>query len=374
MRILILANNDGGLYKFRRELIISLVESNEVFICLPNGEFILEFQKLGCIFLDCSLLDRHGTNPMLEIKLLSFYNKIVSEINPDIVFTYTIKPNIYGGMVCAQKNIPYVVNITGLGTAVENAGALQKITLMLYKYALRKAKKVFFQNIGNQNFMLEHNIIKGNYDLLPGSGVNVSVHGYKEYPRNTGEIVLLFVGRLMRDKGIEELTEVAKRMQLKKIKLRFIAVGACEDDYSKRLKGLNADKYIEFVGHQNNVDEWFEKAHVLVHPSYHEGMSNVCLEAAACGRPIIASDIPGCRETFDEGISGFGFIPKDVDSLCKAIEKFIALPYAKKVEMGRAGRRKMELEFDRNIVVKKYIETIREIKGEHHVNLSGAVE
>ena len=133
MRILILANNDGGLYKFRRELIIRLVESNEVFICLPNGEFISEFQKLGCIFWDCPFLNRHGTNPMLEIKLLSFYNKVVSEINPDVVFTYTIKPNIYGGIVCAQKNIPYVANITGLGTAVENAGTLQKITLMLYK-------------------------------------------------------------------------------------------------------------------------------------------------------------------------------------------------------------------------------------------------
>lgn len=364
MRILILANNDIGLYKFRMELLNNLTESNDVYICLPKGEFIPEFQKLGCNFLNCPLLDRHGTNPIQEIKLLMFYKKVVSEINPNIIFTYTIKPNIYGGIVCARKNITYAANITGLGTAIENTGILQKITLLLYKYALRKAKKVFFQNVENLNFMLNHNIVKSDYDLLPGSGVNLSVHKYKDYPCNIGEIVLLFVGRLMRDKGIEELIEAAKRMQLKKINLRFIAVGAYEDDYSRRLKELDADKYIELVGHQINVDEWIEKAHALVHPSYHEGMANVLLEAAACGRPVLASDIPGCRETFDEGISGFGFKPKDVNSLCEAIEKFIALPYEKKVEMGRAGRAKMEKEFDRNIVVEKYMEIVNEIKGD----------
>lgn len=355
MKVLIIINFSGGLDHLR-DLIQTMLDSDhEVFICLPDGEYVSEFQKLGCTFLNCSLLNRHGINPMKEIKLLSFYNNVISKIEPDIVFTYTIKPNVYGGIVCASKNIPYVVNITGLGIAVENGGIMQKLTLLLYKHAIRKAKKVFFQNAGNRDFMLEHNIVNGDYELLPGSGVNLSTHICKDYPRDTGETVLLFVGRLMRDKGIEELIEAAKRMHLNESKLRFIAVGACEADYSGRLKELDAEKYIGLVGHQNNVDEWLEKAHVLVHPSYHEGMSNVCLEAAACGRPVLASDIPGCRETFDEGISGFGFKPRDVDSLCEAIEKFIALPYEKKAEMGRAGRRKVEREFDRQIVVEKYL-------------------
>lgn len=362
MRVLFLANDSGGLYLFRRELIQKLIEKGyDVHFSVPNGPNVSELTQMGCIFEPYDF-NRHGTNPFAEIRMIWDYKKIIKRVSPDMVFTYTIKPNVYGGMACMLLGVPYVSNITGLGTAIENGGILQKITLTLYKIGLKKAKKVFFQNNGNLQFMLEHNVIRGDYGLLPGSGVNLSAHSYRKYPQDSEEIVLLFVGRLMKDKGIEELLEAAKRMHLKGKKLRFVVVGSCEDDYSERLKELDAQKHLEFVGHQNNVDEWLEKAHALVHPSYHEGMSNVCLEAAACGRPVIASDIPGCRETFDEGISGFGFIPRDVDSLCNAIDKFLELPYEKKVEMGCAGREKMEREFDRNVIVERYIKVLEEQK------------
>ena len=361
MRILILANNDGGLYKFRRELIIRLVESNEVFICLPNGEFISEFQKLGCIFWDCPFLNRHGTNPMLEIKQLSFYNKVVLEINPDVVFTYTIKPNIYGGIVCAQKNIPYVANITGLGTAVENAGTLQKITLMLYKYALRKAKKVFFQNTENRDFMLEHNIVKSNYDLLPGSGVNLSRFKVLEYP-SEDTIEFAFISRIMKEKGIDQYLDAAKQIREKYPNTAFHVCGFCEQDYENTLKNLHNRGIIIYHGMVRDVREILKNIHCTVHPTYYpEGISNVLLESSACARPIITTDRAGCREVIDNGVNGFVVRKKDSADLIEKLKKFIALPWEEKRQMGINGRKKVEQKFDRQIVCEKYMDELNKI-------------
>ena len=358
MRILILANNDGGLYKFRRELIIRLVESNEVFICLPNGEFISEFQKLGCIFWDCPFLNRHGTNPMLEIKLLSFYNKVVSEINPDVVFTYTIKPNIYGGIVCAQKNIPYVANITGLGTAVENAGTLQKITLMLYKYALRKAKKVFFQNTENRDFMLEHNIVKSNYDLLPGSGVNLSRFKVLEYP-SEDTIEFAFISRIMKEKGIDQYLDAAKQIREKYPNTAFHVCGFCEQDYENTLKNLHNRGIIIYHGMVRDVEEFLRNIHCVVHPTYYpEGLSNVLLEACATGKPIITTDRSGCKEVVDDGINGYMIPQKNTKALISAIEKMIQLRNEERKEMGLNGRKKVMKEFDRKIVIEAYMKEV----------------
>ena len=144
MRVMILANNDVGLYKFRKELIEKLLEDHEVYICLPDGDFIPKLCSMGARFISCDLLDRHGTNPAKELRLIAYYRNLLKKIKPDIVFTYTIKPNVYGGIACASLGICYVENITGLGTAVENDGFMQKITLALYKIGLRKAQKVFW--------------------------------------------------------------------------------------------------------------------------------------------------------------------------------------------------------------------------------------
>ena len=162
MKVLILANNDVGLYKFRKELIEELVypgsyltgrkaESCELYIALPNGDFVPEFRNIGCQFINTPI-DRRGVNPITDLKLLMLYRVIIKKVRPDIVLAYTIKPNIYGGIACAEKGIPYICNITGLGTAVEHKGILRFITLTLYRFALRKVKTVFFQNSENERF------------------------------------------------------------------------------------------------------------------------------------------------------------------------------------------------------------------------------
>ena len=356
-KIVILVNSDIVIYNFRLELVEALLSNGyQVVIISPYGKRIDFLTQLGCKFIELNLA-RHGKNLFQDLNLLKNYKKILKLEKPDVVLTYTIKPNIYGGMACQSLKIPYIANITGLGDAIENGGLLQKITLFLYKLGLKKVKNVFFQNASNQKFFLDNKIVKGNNDLLPGSGVNIERFAYAEYPTNDA-IKLLFIGRITRDKGVNELAEVAKIIASKYQNVVFDIVGWADEGSENPFEEL---KNCCCYGNQINVKPFIEKAHAIVLPSYHEGMANVLLEAAACGRPILASNIPGCQETFDEDITGFGFEPKNIESLCEVIEKFIALPYEQKCEMGKLGRKKMEEQFNRQIVVNKYLEQINSL-------------
>ena len=201
MKILILANKSTGLYKFRGELLETLFScGHEVTISVPNGDFVTEMQRMGCYFIDTEI-SRRGVNPITDLKLLAKYVSIIKSVKPDIVFTYTIKPNVYGGFACQCCKVPYVANVTGLGTAVENGGILQRITLALYKVGLRKAQKVFFQNRSNLDFMLQHKVVKENYALIPGSGVNLERFAPLPYPSEDDGIHFVFISRIMREKG-----------------------------------------------------------------------------------------------------------------------------------------------------------------------------
>lgn len=355
MRVLILANSDIGLYKFRKELIEELLKEHKVFICLPNGEFIGELVSMGCKFISCELLDCRGTNPIKELKLMSFYKALIKKSKPDIVFTYTIKPNVYGGAACASLGVPYVANITGLGTALENGGILQKITLALYKRGLRKSQKVFFQNAENRDFMLEHGVIKGAYDMLPGSGVNLSQYQVFDYP-NGDTVDFAFIARVRREKGIDQYLDAAQYIGKKYPNTRFHICGFCEQGYKEKLEKLDKQGVVIYHGLVSCMTEIYKMICCTVHPTYYpEGLSNVLLESAASGRPIITTDRSGCREIIVDGVNGYIVKQKDSKDLIEKIEKFLNLSVEQRTAMGLAGRAKVEREFDRKIVVEKYI-------------------
>lgn len=364
MRILIIANSDSGLYEFRRELLEKLVNENEVYFTVPDGNLVNRIESIGCRFISCSMLNRHGTNPVQELKLINFYKKILREVKPDIVFTYTIKCNAYGGMACASFGIPYVVNVTGLGMAVENGGLLQKIALMLYKRGLRKAQKVFFQNAENRDFMINRHVVKGAYDLLPGSGVNLN--RYKVYPYPTRKTVdFIFVGRLMKEKGIEQYLAAAKEIRKNHPETCFHVCGDYEQDYEEKIKKLAEEEVVFYHGVVSDMVSMYQLAACVIHPTFYpEGLSNVLLEASASGRPIITTDRPGCREVVDDGVNGYVVKQKDSKDLIDKIEKFLKLSVEERMQMGMNGRIKVEREFDRQIVVQKYMEEVEKTRKE----------
>lgn len=358
MKVLVLSNFGMGLYKFRKELLQELIkQGHDVVVSLPNDEYVPMLENLGCKYIE-SKVDRRGTNPVADLKLLSTYLRIIKKIKPDIVLTYTIKPNVYGGIACRIMKTPYLPNITGLGTAVENKGMMQRITLGLYKVGLKNAKCVFFQNEPNRQFFIGRRIIKDKSKVIPGSGVNLEQHRFEEYPEDEENIRLIFIGRIMKAKGIDELLVAAKQVKEENKNVEFHLIGFCEERYSEKLRELNDSGIIHYHGQQDDVHKFIKDSHATILPSYHEGMSNVLLESASTGRPVLASKIAGCKETFDDEISGFGFEVKSVDALVGTINKFLELPHEKKKIMGLAGRKKMEQEYDRKIVIDAYLEQI----------------
>lgn len=363
MKILILANMDIGLYKFRKELIEELLQQkNEVYISLPDGELVRPFEEMGCTFIDAPV-DRRGINPKTDLGLFSRYRKMIKEVNPDLVITYTIKPNIYGGIAARLAKKKYAVNITGLGTAFENAGLIRTIVVTLYKFALKKAKVIFFENSANRDELLSFKVCdKEQTVVLNGAGVNTDTYSYLPYPQRdesgSEEVRFLFVGRVMKEKGIDELFEVMKRLVAEGKQCFLDVVGPFEEDYKDKLEQYEKDGWLKYHGYQSDVRPFIENCHCFVLPSYHEGMANTNLECASSGRPVITSNIPGCKEAVIEGLSGLLCEPKNVDSLYAVMKQMAEMSVAERRAMGLAGRKHMEDVFDKKKVVK---ETMRNL-------------
>jgi len=363
MKILILVNNELTIYNFRQEFITLLrSENHEVYIAMPKGKYKSLFESFGCTVIEYGLSQR-GMNPFKDFLLPMKYLKIINRVQPDIVLTYTIKPNIYGGMACSLKNIPYIATVTGLGSAFEKGPLVKSLSLMLYKVGLKKVSCVFFQNTSHEQLFREHDIARGRCAIVPGSGVNLTKHCFEDYPSESNGIRLLFVGRVTKDKGVDELLEAYSRLckNCPSYKIHLGLLGNVENEYNGVLEMLENDGSCSFYGRQENVHDYIKNAHVVILPSYHEGMANVLLEAAACGRPVIASLIPGCQETFDQGETGIGCLPKSADSLYQALYAFISMDHSQRAEMGIKGRQKIEREFDRKMVNETYLSVIREI-------------
>ncbi len=358
MRILILANSDIGLYKFRKELIEALLSlKHEVYISLPQGEFIGRLVEMGCHFIETKI-SRHGVNPITDFLLYRKYKSMLREIKPDIVFTYTIKPNVYGGMACQACKIPYLANVTGLGTAIQNGGILQKISMTMYKMGLKGAKRVFFQNSENHRFMIENGIVTSPTTILPGSGVNLEEYAYAEYPSEENGIHFLFVGRIMKDKGIDELLAAAHEIKGIYSNVIFDVVGGYDGPYKSVIKKAQSDGLIQYHGSQDDVRPFYRACHCVVLPSYHEGMANVLLEGAAIGRLIITTNISGCREAVQDGVNGFLCEVKNGDSLYKAILKVLHIGGVERKNLGEQSRKLVEQKFDRQIIVNNYLQVI----------------
>ena len=358
MKILILANDTTNLYNHRFEVVKGLIGVGyKVEIIADLQHFQEEFTKIGCK-LTKIVFKRHQKNPFNDFLIFCSYYKLLRKIKPQAILTYNIKPNIYEGLACRLLGFKYLPNITGLGTAVEYPGVLQKLTVFLYRLAMKKANTIFFQNSENHAFFETHGLIskKTNVILLPGSGVNLQKHLPLPYPKEL--INFLFVARILKEKGIDMYLSAARKFKAQDIK--FHIVGPFDSsDYQDKVEKAAKEGFVIYHGQQKDMKPFFKECACLLHPSwYPEGMSNVLLEAAASARPAITTNRSGCREVVADGKTGFIVPIQDEKAFLKAVEKFLALSWDQRREMGLAARAKVEKEFDRNLVVKAYLEEL----------------
>ena len=366
MKVLIVANDSDGLIKFRGLLLKNFIQSSyEVACIIPLNDKCNrsraenELKNVGCKLFFVRM-DQRGMNPNNDIKLFLNYKKIIKSWMPQLVLTYTIKPNIYAGLACRFLKVPYVENITGLGTAFQNDGILKKMVIFMYKQALVKTKLVFFENIENRDVMVNLGIIsKEKSHVLAGAGVDLEYFSYLDYPDEEKKTRFLFIGRVMKENGINELFFALEKLNSSGIKCTLDMLGRYEENYSKKLKKYEDAGWLQYYGVQEDVRPYIKRCHCFVLPSWHEGMANTNLENASCGRPIITSRIHGCLEAVIEGKTGYLCESKNVESLIKAMQRFIELPYEEKKKMGIEGRKYMEIEFDKKKVVAETLNFIK---------------
>lgn len=362
-KVMIIVNAATNLANFRNEIIEGLLAENyEVIIVSPAGKRLLPYkQKAGCQVIEIPV-NRHGKNPFQEMALFMKYFRVMKAKRPICVLTYTIKPNIYGGMAARLLRIPYLVNITGLGVVFDNKNMLQKTIVVLYRRVMKHATCVFFQNKTNRSTFIRLGIGFPCSEIIPGSGVNLAANTLEPYPAENEPPKFLFVARIMKDKGIHEYVDAARIIRKQYPQAEFHVIGNCEFGYEEKVAKWAEQGDIIYHGAQPDVHSFMKKSHALIHPSFYmEGMSNVCLEAAATGRPVLTTNWLGYKETVDDGKTGYIFEPRNVTALVKVIKKFIELPYSDKVTMGLNGRKKMENQFDRQLVVNSYMKEINRL-------------
>lgn len=352
MKIAFLGNTDFSIYNYRFELVQRLLnEKHEVLIVTPKGDLVKKMVDAGCKYIDIKV-DQHGLNPFHDLKLKNNIYRILKKERPDYVCGYTIKPNIYGAWACKKLNIKFIANITGLGTAAENPGLVQKIIVKLYKIAFRNVKRVFCQNEENRVFFINYNIVnEDKLSLLPGSGVNLERFKLIPYP-NSETTRFVFVSRIRKDKGIDEYITAARHINEKYKNTEFHVCGVCDDEY----KWISNEKSVIYHGMVSHIEDVLKDMNCLIFPSYYaEGMANVLLEASAIGRPIMTTNRPGCKETIEDGYNGFIINEKDSNNLIEKIEYFLSLSTEEQCQLGLNGRAKVENEFNRQIIIDKYL-------------------
>ena len=362
---LILANSAVGLYEFRNELVKKLLaEGLEVVISLPDDLKDKEFKEEGCRVVHTDI-DRRGVNPKRDLSLVKAYKSLIGNEKPDIVLTYTIKPNIYGGYACKKLKVPFVSTVTGLGSTFERGGLLLKVIVFMYRFALKNCECLFFQNAENRGIFEKNGIKAKRHVTVNGSGVNLEKHSFEEYPGHKDDVTrFLYVGRIMKEKGMDEYLSAAKLLHDKYgDKVSFAGIGYFDDDYEDRIKDAEKQGFFKMIPFAMNIHPYIKEADAIVNPSYHEGMSNVLMEASSTGRPCLASNISGCKEIIEDKKTGLLFESRSTESLVDALNAFMQLSMDERREMGKKAREYVEENFDRHKITEKYMQEIRRIIG-----------
>ena len=360
MRVLLTANSAWNIWNFRRPIVEAFQRAGcRVIILAPKDDAAAYLEDLGCEF-HALKMDIKGTNPLNDYLLKRRYQRHFRKLKPDVVFSYTIKNNLFGALAAKRLKIPFVPNVTGLGTAFLSSGILQWIAEALYRSAFSKLPIVFFQNEDDKALFVERGLVAPDQvRLLPGSGIDLLRFTASPLPPEDSPTTFLMIARLLKDKGVVEYVEAARLVRKKFPLTRFQILGAIGSENRTAIGSDTVDEWIregavEYLGTTNDVRPAIEAATCVVLPSYREGAPRTLIEAAAMGRPLIATDVPGCRSVLDHEVTGYLCEVRSAQSLSSTMERFINLSAEKKAEMGRASREKMEREFSQEIVLSEY--------------------
>ncbi|MFC3199221.1 glycosyltransferase family 4 protein [Parapedobacter deserti] len=373
-KICLVSNTGWSFVRFRIDVIKSLVAAGyEVLLLMPADAFARQLASLGAKVVLLQSLYPKGLNPVKDIMLYREFKRIYREEKPDLIIQYTIKPNIYSTWAAKRYGIPTIAVITGLGYAFINKGVVTAIAKQLYRLTLRKTERVWFLNRDDLDFFVSHGLVDHRRAFrIPGEGVNcVDTFNPELFlpAADRGVFRFLFVGRLLYDKGIAEFVEAAKRIKRAYPDTVFLVLGYLNVEnpaavQETRLNEWIGDGWIRYLGAVDDVRSVLVDCDCVVLPSYREGMSTTLQESAAMGKPLIASDIPGCKELIDDGDNGYLCRVKDVDSLTACMERMINLSQDMRRSMGQKGRDKMIKEYSVDRIISIYNATITEILGE----------
>jgi len=365
--IAIVINTSWNIFNFRVGLLKALQSQGYKIIAIaPRDEYSSKLEAFGFEYHEIKMNNK-GTNPVEDAKLVYDFYKLYKQVAPDVILQYTIKPNIYGSTAAGILRIPVISNISGFGTVFLNDSFSSKIARMLYKIALKIPKKVFYQNTHDRELFIESKLVKeAKTDLLPGSGIDTEKFKPIEKKLSKDDTLrFLFIVRLVKDKGLIEYVDAARKFKNNQ-KVEFCILGAYYPGNptaitENEMLAWEREGIVKYIGISDDVMSVIAEYDCIVLPSYREGLSRVLLEAASMAKPIITTNVPGCKEVVDDGVNGYLCDVKDADSLSEQMKKMILLTKEQHRGMGKKGREKVIAEFDEKLVIDKYKQAISEL-------------
>ena len=360
------ANSLWYITNFRSGLIRAIRDSGyrPIVVAPPDPRNEVRLAELGIEFVPIRI-DRKGLNPLAELALLWRFRRQLRRLRPFAYVGFTIKPNIYGAFAASSLAIPVIANVSGLGTAFIRPGALQRIVTGLYRVAFRRAV-VFFENADDRQLFADRKIVRAEQTrVVPGSGIDLDRFGVADLP--SGGVIFLLIARLIGDKGVREFVDAARKLRSRMPHSRFQLLGGIDEGNRTSIQKPELDAWveegvIEYLGETDDVRPFIANASAVVLPSYREGLPRSLLEGAAMGRPLVATDVPGCRDVIDEGVNGFLCEPRDPASLANAMDSLASLPEERRASMGAASRRKVQEQFNEALVVRAYLDVLASLE------------
>jgi glycosyltransferase involved in cell wall biosynthesis len=363
LKIALVANSSWYLHNFRPTLMDALQQhGHEVVAVAPVDAYSRKLVEAGFAHRHVPL-DPMSVNPLRALQSILHLRRLFRDEQVDAVLSFTPKGNVYSGLAIADSSTTFVANLSGLGRAFSKGSWLPWVAMAMFKRALLRATAVLFQNGEDLRLLVGKGIVDGaKARRVPGSGVDLQKFSLRNdnYARDGEDVVFLLVARLLWEKGIREYVEAARRLKLRHPRIRFQVLGPFEAGSTgvppETMDAWMAEGVIEYLGVADDVRAAMEASDCIVLPTYYrEGVPRSLLEAAALGKPVITTDLAGCRDAVNDGATGYLCSPRDVEDLIATLEKVVMLPAHERVRMGRCGREKMELEFDETFVIDQYI-------------------